>query len=117
MSDAKTIPVCFTGGPLNSCSLPTIPVNARILYTTFDASNRESIRWAAWTTDQPPGTIPSLVVDPGESVFVYKIAPRVNPFVKFKDGEGIKDALLFEFWGKGDSVKETLAEGNGAQED
>jgi hypothetical protein len=113
VTDTASIIAAFKGGPLDSCSLPNIPNTARILYITFNVMNRDNIRWAAWTTDQPLGTVPSLVVDPGESVYVYKIAQRPNPVVQIKDNNYLKHAVLFEFWSEGTSVRDTLCEDHG----
>ena len=111
----SVVGVAFKGGPLDSSSLPNIPDDTRILYVTFNATDRDKIRWAAWTVSQPPGTIPALVVDPGESVYVYRLAQRTNPIVKIQDGNEVKDAMLFEFSTEGGSVQATLAEDNGEE--
>ena len=121
MTGGATIAVAFRGGPLESTTLPAVPVDTRILYVTFratlEADERKSVRWAAWTASQPPGTIPALVVDPGETVYVYRVAQRPNPIVQIADGETVSDATLFEFWSEGGSVMGTLKEDNGdAQE-
>lgn len=115
MTEAPPVPACFKGGPLNSCSLKAVPLDARIIYVTHDASNSENVRWAAWTASQEPGTVPALVVDPGESVYVYKIVSRPNPFAKIRDDGVVKNALLFEFWSEGASVQDTLCEEHGGE--
>ena len=89
--------VVLTAGALDGALLTDIPDDAYLLYCTL-TNNGNTLRWTSWAEGQDPPV--AMEVDPGEYVYVYALAPELNPNVQVLDGTDIKTAVRFVYTAK-----------------